>query len=151
VSVSNTQFRRLFERIVGGIPKGAASLTFTESKDDVLMAEVQPTDKNAATIRARLDRYGVTLFLGRGTVIEVPSKGGRHTGLSCFEEVQEICSAVIAGKFEELVTLVDSRVVGAKAKIGLDDHVARERWRELVFLPFRRKKRELHRYTPYCC
>jgi hypothetical protein len=138
--MSSKEFREVFDRLVARLPKECASYEVAQAEGGKLHVCIEPANGRAAAIRAIVGGEGVTLLFGRGAVFEVPSKGRRYTDLPCPEEVYALCSAVIAGMFQETVTSVGSRVVGARAKIDLGDSVASSMWREVLFyLPWKRK------------
>jgi len=92
----------------------------------------------------------VYLFFGRGAVFEVP-ENGRYTKFRYLDEVRFLCSGVIGGKFEEVVKMAKSKVVGASAKVTLDDGKAASAvWRRLVPNLFAKSKEERFVYAPYC-
>lgn len=152
LSPSKDELLALFEQLVNSLPQGCASISvnpLTGGMDFAL--DLVPGNPNAAAIGAAIHEGAVIyLYFGHGAVFEVPDTGRRYTSFPCLDEVRALCSAVMAGKFEEVVTFVDSRVVGARAKIDLGGEVAVEAWRELAFSPFRKEKKEYFKYSPYC-
>ena len=137
-------FREVFDRLVARLPKECASYEVAQADSAKLHVCIQPANGRAAPIRSIVGGEGVTLIFGRGAVFEVPSEGRRYTNLPCSEEVYTLCSAVTKGMFEEIITSLGSRVVGARAKIDLGDSVASSMWREVLFyLPWKTKKDSL--------
>lgn len=141
----------LLEVLLKSLAPGCASLTISDrEQNDDLIVEILPKNQEAARIRARVTRELVVLCFGRGAVFEIPEEG-RYTGTAYLEEVRLLCSGVIAGKFEEIVTMVGSEVVGARAKVTLDtDDVASGVWRRMTLRLFRKTENVHLTYAPYC-
>ena len=120
------------------------------ARDVDLDVEVTPSNPQAARIGAKIRVGGtVVLFFGQGGVFEVPPGGGRYTNRSQLDEIEVLCSAVLEGRYEEVVTRSGRDIVGARAKVVLADGPVSEVWREASWKLFTRKQKELYTYAPY--
>jgi hypothetical protein len=149
---------KLFQQLLNSLSPNCASLKISdEPLTGGLLIEVKPASSKAAKIDAIVESdFGVHLEFGVGAVFDVPLKGKRYTDLPCYDEVKALCTAVIAGEFEEKVLFVETKVLGAvktkvlgaKARIFLEKPWI-EKWRELEFHPGRKKEWKHFKYSPY--
>ena len=142
----------LFEELTRGPASGRASVTTTSFADHD-QVDLNPSNPRAARIRAMLAKdasQGITLVIGRGTILEIPENGGRYTeNHSAIDEARTISKAVAGGRFKERVRInSENRVVSSIGAIDIPPLVT-VRWRRLFVNPLRRTTREFLEYEPY--
>lgn len=115
-----------------------------------LSIKIDPFLHTAAKISAKIvDGEGIYLFLGHGSVFEIPLRGGRYTDMPCQNEAIAICEATIKGNLREIVYTKDNNVVGAKSELQMDGQVISSSWRQFLTNPFRKTIESKFAYSPY--
>lgn len=134
----------MFETILAALPPGSAKLETQQQPDGEVSVRLIPNNPAAAPIAARGGgqlRY--ELVLGQGTIYEILP--GRRFPV---ETLRAVCSAVIAGDFEETVYMVGKTVAKAVGKLKVHGKTQQTRaW--LGFYPFVPKKKRVIQYAPY--
>jgi hypothetical protein len=146
------QIVSLFRELVKECSQNSVSLRVQPNQEPTLKGtrlELTPTLSTAAKIVAvALDRGVVYLTFGRATPFELQTENGSPGGPPPLAQIKALCSAVMQGKFEEKLWLVDSQVFKCTGKIALGDKVVTIHYRG-SFHPFGKTKKEHIKYSPY--
>ena len=94
---------------------------------------------------------GIYLALGAGSVFEIPLEGKRYTKFDLPEELEQLCKAVINGRFTEYVVRSSGKVIGATGELlpEKEGQPIKESWMKLGLGLFKKKERTTYRYEPY--
>ena len=114
-----------------------------------------PPSSNAARIRvyASDDADEVYLEIGRNTrfEIQVGDRGWRQTGLPAVEELELLCRAVVAGRFEERLWYTEGEITRSKGTLVVDGHRFESSTRNVGQAFLGGPSEEIHiRYGRYC-
>jgi len=146
------RYHSLFKEIFGSLPRDCAKLVFRDGgahEEGNFDVELIPRKPTAATIRAKFKKGKAYLFFGKAGVFEVPPTGRRYTAHGQWEEIRVLCDAVVRGRYEELITEIEGKIVGGRGKVVLEDGPVSEVWREAGFWPFKKKKKTAITYTAF--
>jgi len=104
------EFSQLIKQIERFAPAGTFNLHLSS-----LNATFMPKSDLAAKIEITYEPgYGYYLNVGEGSVFEIPLKGPRYTSAaSVADEINLLCQAVFAGRFQEKVTRTSKRIISA--------------------------------------
>ena len=136
----------LLHRLCAALPPKSAAVWVKPLPEGGVGTTVIPANGDAARIAVYVQDGGPipTLWLGRGTPIEIPLRG-KPTVL---ELIEEICSAVFAGRFSEEVWEAGGEVrrsVGSLERSGRTDRF----YYFAGLLSGAKTERKLIQYAPY--
>src|SRR6267142_4656361 len=124
---------KVLREVVQVYAPDSAVISVAEPKSGVTVIEQTPVSSRSAKIVANVEsKYGLTtLIFGVGSVFEIPTTGRRYTGLAFSDEIKSLCSAVVQGRFEEIVWTRKDQIIRATGKVDVGGRIIRSSWIEL--------------------
>ena len=148
----NAELAAALTKLASELAPGRASMSSRNVADHHEL-ELLPANPRAARLLAVLAPGNkgatVTLFLGKGSVFEIPERGARYTDHPLLGEFTALCEAVIKGRFKEKVRIKGSDdVVASSGTVNVPPAVTAH-WRQLFYNPFRPTRTEELEYEAY--
>lgn len=144
------EVRAMLEGVLAGLPTGSARLSEETTTSGLTCLRITPAVHAAAPIAIALEA-GVGrayVHLGRAISVELDAKGPNFTGAPWLEELRQICTAVMSGRFEETTWMSGKRILKAHGQVHLETTTLRLRYSRLLSLLHRGTK--VHtKYFPY--
>ena len=143
--------RAVVESLCTALPHDCATF-FIEDDPSVTgggtIFSLTPWSPHAAPIVVNCIESGLTLIVGKESRFEMLAKTPPQQR-SALDDLQEICEAVISGRFSETVWSKGEEVVRVDGRICVGDQTMRTSSRHSMSL-FSKKKKTVVEYEPYC-
>jgi len=145
------QVRALVESLCDSLPEDCATFFVEDDPSSTgggTTLSLTPWSSEAAPIVMNCIESEITLIVGQDSRFEflVRNDSDRQRAL---EDVRHICTAVISGRFSEIIWYAGEEIARVDGRVCVGDRILKPSSRSLKYL-FSKKEKRIMNYAPYC-